>query len=170
MPRASATHTQNQTHARSDSLLLYSGRGEWLTCGKFALGVEKEKKASEAVLCGMKSAMIANIQLLITACLLCPPPSLSPPLPANTPHPSSPSFSTFSLCISPSSCYTLQVSAREPVTLTKKRKSFKGWKFPQNTKGEVGEWVEVQVEEYRWNVVTWFSLWCESINNTVTHI
>lgn len=65
------------THTHGDSVLLYSSRGEWLTCGKISLECrEREKraeKASKAVLCGMKTAMMANIPLLITACLLCAP-------------------------------------------------------------------------------------------------
>ena len=49
--------------------------------GKLALGVQKEKKkkAFEAVLRGMKTAMRANIPLLITACLLNPPTAFARP-------------------------------------------------------------------------------------------
>lgn len=163
MPRASATHTQNETHTRSDSLLLYSGRGEWLTCGKFALGVKKEKKKT------LWSSPLRDEKCndseysALNYCLFTLP---SPqPLTAPTSRHPTPIFTLVFYFLTPHLplflLYPPRASAREPVTLTKeikqkKKKSFKGWKFPQNTRGEVGEWVEVQVEEYRGNVATRF--------------
>ena len=148
MPRAPRnTHTKpdthTHTHTQSDSPLLYSGRGEWLTCGKISPGCrEGGKKASEAVLCGMKTAMMANILLLITACLLCPPPAFTRPYQPPPRTQSSPPFSSF---LTPHLPLFLlhfpRASAAEPATLKRGIKQKKGTKkkgFPQK-RGWEGE-------------------------------